>query len=622
MLRDYQIKAKQDIETCWQKVNRVVAVMPTGAGKTTLFSAIANDFTSCNQGVLTVAHREELITQAATRLQLLTGIEPGIIKAGHKPSNSLIQVASIQTLARRRTYPSSSLIIIDECHHAAAASYRTLFEQYPTAKFLGVTATPRRIDGYGLSDLFDEMVVGTTPRQLIAEGYLCSYKLFGGFAKLGIYAPKGRDFTAKELERAATKIKPADVVECWHKFCKDKKTILFAINVQHSLNIVTALKQCGVPAEHLDGETPSSERRAILERFRTGETLVLSNVGILTEGFDCPDVEAVQCARPTTSIALWLQMLGRALRPSPGKECAIIVDQTDNWDRLGMPCQDRRWSLKPISADEESPGVKRCPKCNHVFKPMESFVRIKNIWNKTQDCVEQLLTTFCPNCGAEVNWRSSEGREMQEKTDNGDIDIDVEFKEIPADCRFELLKQVGAIIKKSRKYRKPEKRADYFVRSLKELIISDTSISLQEVQAAADILEISETAEVLIKRSLTTSLQSFASRDDKQKILDLMSDRPKEIKKIAWNFLPNAFQQKIRKLMEPQEDPEILGNVTLLREAIAYGFGTVQALTEGWSKEFKSAVWSRLEQSDKDLIRALAKPPGGNIALNHPDSSS
>ncbi|BAZ71354.1 putative helicase (plasmid) [Fischerella sp. NIES-4106] len=550
MLRDYQINAKKKIEHHWSSnKNRVVAVMPCGAGKTTVFSAIANDFTIRNEGVLVVAHREELITQAAARLQLLTGIEPGIIKSGHKPSNSLIQVASIQTIARRKNYPPAGLVIIDECHHSAAASYRTLFEQYPTAKFLGVTATPRRIDGYGLSDLFDEMVVGTTPRQLIAEGYLCPYKLFGGFAKLGIYAPKGRDFTAKELEKAATKIKPSDVVDCWHKFCKDKKTILFAINVQHSLDITTALKQRGVAAEHIDGQTPPNERRAILERFRTGETLVLSNVGILTEGFDCPDVEAVQCARPTTSIALWIQMLGRALRPSLGKEYAVIVDQTDNWSRLGRPCDDREWSLAPVPSDENAPGARSCKKCHHVFNPMESFIKAKTIWNAARGCFEQLLSTFCPNCGAEVVWRPSEGNSgAQEKEDKEDFDLDVEFKEIPVECRFEVLERIGKIRKSGNRYRTPQKRSTHFERSLASLMLELVDMNLQEIQTAVEVLEIDKPAPKMVTRVLTERLQSLAVRGEWQSILNLMSSRPQDIKKIVWESLPTIFRRKIHYL--------------------------------------------------------------------------
>lgn len=550
-LRDYQQNCKQQIEANWEKgVRRQVAVLPTGAGKTVLFSALANDFTSKGEGVLVVAHREELITQAAGKLAQSTGLQPGIIKAGYKPtSESLIQVASIQSLMRRKNYPKASLVIIDECHHAAANTYRELINQYPEAKILGVTATPCRIDGYGFHELFEDLIVGVTPRQLIAEGYLCPYKLFGGFAKLGLYTPKGRDFTAKELEKAATKIKPEDVVDCWHQFCKGRKTIIFAVNVAHSKLITARFNQFGVSAEHLDGNTSPTERQAILERFRTGQTLILSNCGILTEGFDCPNVEAVQCARPTTSVSLWLQMLGRALRPSDGKEYAVFVDQTDNWARLGKPDDDREWSLAPVSADEESPGVRSCDHCHHVFKPMEALVKTKVVFDKVKGVFKTLLTILCPNCGKNVTWRVPSGSSREEGDSKEEpIDVNVEFKEIPPECSFSILEKIGGIRKMGSRFKNLENRSQRFYDELCELIRSQNDINLSELKVAVDVLDLKSPPDKILDHALGLKLRRYAFSKEWHSIEQLMGNRPMDVKRLVWQQLTPAQQQQIRDL--------------------------------------------------------------------------
>ncbi|WP_392476309.1 DEAD/DEAH box helicase [Nostoc sp. C110] len=550
-LRDYQEICKAKIEANWRKgSHKQLAVMPTGAGKTVLFAALASEFTRKNQGVLVVAHREELIIQAAEKLAAATGIIPGIIKAGYKPNvDAPIQVGSIQTLARRQKYPEANLIIIDEAHHAASNSYRQLIAQYPDAQILGVTATPQRIDGYGFEDLFEKLVVGATTGQLIAEGHLCKFKMIGGFAKLGLFTPKGRDFTIKELERAATKIKPEDVVKCWQDYCFGKKTVVFAVNVSHSQAIAEQFQKNGIAAEHLDGETPTGERKAILERFRTGSTQIISNCGILTEGFDCPDIDVVQCARPTTSISLWLQMLGRALRPAPGKEYAILVDQTDNWYRLGTPDQHRHWSLKPESVDKNSPGVRNCGYCHHVFKPMEARITSKVVWNPRSETFETLLTTPCPNCSKPVTWQlisSSDITPNQEKKE--EFDLEVEYREIPSECRFEILEQIVKIRKLGSRFKNLPNREKKFIHSLTELIHQQSDIQLAEIRVALDILEIGFSPTEILAHALLVPLCQLAAYNNWYQIERLMKGRTGDIKKLIWDMLPKHYQKKIHQL--------------------------------------------------------------------------
>lgn len=547
ILRDYQTEAISKLYQNWDRgIRRQLLTLPTGGGKTVIFSAIARDH--IKENILVVAHREELITQAAVKLEAVTGIQPGIIKAGYPYTDSPLQVASIQTLARRRKYPPAQLVIVDECHHSAAASYRDLFDTYPESKILGVTATPRRIDGYGLSDLFDELVIGSTVRQLMADGHLCTYKLIAGFAKLGLFAPKGREFTKKELERAAKKLDPEDVLKCYEQFLSNKKTLIFAANVAHSQGITAKLNDAGIPTEHLDGTTPNAERRAILQRFRSGETLVLSNCGILTEGFDCPDIEAVQCARPTTSISLWLQIVGRALRPSPGKENAVIVDQTDNWYRLGLPCDDREWSLAAEPSEEDSPGVKHCGQCHHVFKPMEALIQLKTIWDNAAGMFRQMLSTLCPNCGHEVLWHLSEGGTMPEKEAKEQLELEIEFKEVSPKCRFEVLQIIGGIRQRGNRYRRQDRKINFYQQELCKLIKERLDINIEEIKIAADVLNLSMSSSEVLRMALTIRLQRFASENDYQGILELMHNRPHEVKQLVWGMIPQNIQQHIRNL--------------------------------------------------------------------------
>jgi len=546
-LRDYQQDCKRKVEENWrQGIKRQMCVLATGAGKTILFAAIVQDFIARDETVLVVAHREELITQASEKLTASCGISPGIIKAGHQPIDSQIQVASIQTLARRKVYPQADLLIIDECHHAASKSYRDLIDQYPEGKVLGVTATPLRIDGYGFKDLFEDLVVGVTPRHLIVGGYLSKYKLFGGFAKLGLYTPQGRDFTAKELEKAATKLTPEDVVKCWQQFCCDKKTVVFPVNVAHSKSITDQFQKVGIHAEHIDGNTQKDERQAIIERFRKGETLVLCNCGILTEGFDCTNIEAVQCARPTTSVSLWLQMIGRALRPAPNKEYAILVDQTDNWSRLGRPDDDRNWSLAPVSADEESQGVRHCKNCHHVFKPMEALITIKTFWDATAESFKTLCRVSCPNCGLDVLWIPSEGSESQEEEAKPqDIDLDVQFKEIPAECRFEVLEQIGKLRKSGLRFKIAANRLAKFHHRLCQLIVEQRDMKSSEIQIALEILQIDKPIEKILDLALASKLRSCNGWSE---VEELMNDRPLEIKRMVWDALSSWHQSRLKQL--------------------------------------------------------------------------
>lgn len=413
--RDYQVELIKRTYQSWKSGNRRVLVqLPTGAGKTIVFSHVARDCLSRGKGVLVLAHRLELITQAKEKLESISGIPCGVIKAGFPVEEFPVQVASVQSLVRRKRYPEAGLVIIDEAHHAVSKTYTSILENYPDALILGVTATPCRTDGQGFKYLFDDLIIGPSCSELIEHGYLSKFKIFASAAKIstkGIRKTAG-DFNLGQLEEAASSI-TGDVVPTWRKYAEGKRTIIFCVGVEHSKTVVQEFIRNGITAEHLDGESSDDDRRDAIARFRSGETTVLSNCSLFTEGFDLPGIEAIQVLRPTCSLILHLQMLGRSLRPSPGKEHALIIDHTDNWILHGLPDEVREWSLEPISLKGKR-FVHRCPKCDHGFRvlPHEQKVH-RHVLDNTGN-PKPLYQATCPNCQHIFEWEMGEGLEIGE----------------------------------------------------------------------------------------------------------------------------------------------------------------------------------------------------------------
>jgi superfamily II DNA or RNA helicase len=378
MLRDYQQTAVDSIlaELAAGKA-RVLLVSPTGSGK----SVIAQHLIERGGRVLFVVHRREIIEQTSKRF---AHIPHGVIMAGHPRTDHSVQLASIQTLNRRHM-PAADLIIIDEAHHSQSISYRDLFDV--GAPIVGLTATPFRLDGKGLGEWFDSLVVAAKPRELMDAGHLCRYTGFEYVtADLTDIKIVNGDFDTRSLSMAmSTKTILGNVVEQWVKHCAGSRTIVFAVDIEHSMRLCAEFQSVGVKAEHLDFKTPLAERSAILERLRSGETRVLCNVTILTEGVDIPDLETALLCRPTMSTSLYLQMVGRIMRPAPGKALARIHDHSKLLRRHGLPEQDRDYSLqkdrdkvaKDLTAAEELP-LHTCAQCYAIFEG-----------------------DVCPNCGAE-----------------------------------------------------------------------------------------------------------------------------------------------------------------------------------------------------------------------------
>jgi len=371
-LRDYQNEIIQRIEKAIAKgYRRIMLQLPTGAGKTRCFVELAKrhkekPYIGNVPNCLVVAHRKELIDQAVNALgrEIRNKWEIGVIKSKvNENRNSTIQVASIQSLIRR-DFPKAGLVIIDEAHHATAKSYQTIIEHYGEAIILGVTATPARTDGKGFRDSFEILIKGPTIKKLTVQNHLCPYKLYA-YSKQRINTSSVKiqagDYEPNELADAVSRSKVrADLVQTWQQHAFEKRTVVFAVNVELSKQYAEIYNASGYKSEHIDGTTPEQERAAILKRFARGETKILCNCNIVTEGFDLPEMECVQIVRPTQSVIFWLQMVGRSLRTSEGKTHAIILDHTDNYQRLGLPDSEHNWSLdgvKTVELDSNSTGI-------------------------------------------------------------------------------------------------------------------------------------------------------------------------------------------------------------------------------------------------------------------------
>lgn len=549
MLRDYQQNIFDKVITNFSSgIQSQLLVLPTGGGKTVLFSAIAKTYTDAGKSVMMVCHRQELIDQGANKLRQVTGVLPGIIKAGYKYTPSQVQVASIQSLkSEKRIKPPVDLLVIDEAHHATSRVYADIVNHYKKlgTHILGVTATPVRLDGVGFDVMFQETVEEVSIKQLIAEGYLCKYKLRAAVVEYALHRNGAKADTQQELREAAQVLCPEDLVREYLNH-NGKKAVVFACNVDHSRQIEQAYVQQGIKAEHIDGSTPGSVRSEILERFKRGDTTVITNCGILTEGFDCPNIELVQLARPTNSVSLYLQMVGRALRPSPGKVEAIILDHAKNWEVHGLPDDFRDWTKdikKPL----------KCSHCNTVFYPDTKLATSKTKKISGDGDVVTFYNQPCPECGKEVQWHTLSREASQDAVpERGKItsDNNAIFRDIPNECNYDFLSLVGQIKQQNKcLLRIPSKRLTYYYPWLKEEILNNHTLCIDDIELALYILKAGDRndAEKLVFQVLFASIYRCTSW---REIQDIMEDRPNSIKSAVWKFMLPQYKTKINQMKQ------------------------------------------------------------------------
>ena len=351
-LFDYQEDMKERIEKALRLHRSVMAQMPTGTGKTYLLTAVIDSFVSNNpmEKVWIVAHRRELVSQIDETVRKFHSYSA----SNTSSLLSSVKAMSIQWLMRHydEIKEEPGMIVIDEAHHALAKIYKEMWERFPKATFLGLTATPCRLNGKGFTDLFDVLVQSWSVPEFISKGRLATYdfvsiksdgvtqRLIDSLQKRGADG----DYQNKEMDMLLNK-KPSieRLYQSLEEYGKDRKGIVYAINISHAQKITKLYQEHGVKAIAIDSKTPTTERQQDIEAFKKGDIQVLVNVDIFSEGFDCPDVEFVQLARPTLSLAKYLQMVGRGLRVAKGKKNCVIIDNVGLYRVFGLPSQVWNW---------------------------------------------------------------------------------------------------------------------------------------------------------------------------------------------------------------------------------------------------------------------------------------
>jgi superfamily II DNA or RNA helicase len=365
-LRSYQQQLVTDIRLQYQLGHRkVLMVLSTGGGKTCIFSHIAQAAARKGNRVLIAVHRQELLDQAIRALPM----PHGVIAANRAMDlSAAVQVASVQTLARRlHKLPRDffQLVIIDEAHHSNAGTWAKVLEHFHQAHLLGVTATPIRLDGRGLGEHYQAMVKGPSAAWLTDNGYLAPARVLAppGFDTTGLRKRMG-DFDTREAEHRIGTIM-GDCLSHYRKHLDGQTAIAFCCSVAHAEAVARLFMGAGIPAASIDGSMTSEQRRDLLQALGTGRIRVLTSCALIGEGVDVPSVGGCILLRPTASTSLHLQMIGRCLRPSPGKAAAVVLDHVGNTLRLGHHLEPREWTLEGLAKRDrdKAPSVKVCPQC-------------------------------------------------------------------------------------------------------------------------------------------------------------------------------------------------------------------------------------------------------------------
>jgi DNA repair protein RadD len=422
-LRDYQQQAISDLRFAMQQGAKApLLCLPTGGGKTIILATIAAQAAARGRQVLILVHRRELIHQTASKLAW-AGLDHGIIAAGHPASDHAVQIASVQTLVRRlsRMAWQPSLVIVDEAHHAAAGSWRQILEHWSDAYRLGVTATPCRLDGRGLSEAFDQLVMGPSVADLVFWGFLSAARIYAPPVVADLSGIRRRAGDYANDQAAAAMDRPTvtgDAIAHYQRLADGQQAIAFCCNVAHAVSVCDAFKTAGISAALLLGGTGARDQ--VVAQYAAGVVRVLVTVDVVSEGFDVPAASCAILLRPTQSLGLYLQQVGRVLRPAPGKDAALILDHVGNVTRHGFPDDPREWSLAEGivrgGRGTPAPSVRTCPECYAAFKPAPQ----------------------CPVCGAQcapskrkIEQREGELQELKREAEQFKVGMKVGYKEEP-----------------------------------------------------------------------------------------------------------------------------------------------------------------------------------------------
>lgn len=372
-LRDYQRALIQDVSAALKTHPRVILQAPTGSGKSVMIAHIIG--TALERGFTSwlICHRRELLDQLSDTLTT-AGVPHGQIMAGRRMSADPVQVCSIQTLVRRvEKLRPPRLLAIDECHHAVASTYKKVIDYCNESLVVGLTATPARGDGRGLGDVFGKIVPGPSVATLTAAGHLAPFRIIAPAKAIdtaGLHI-RGGDFAKGELEGLMNRTGiTGDAVEQYKRLVAPGTCLVYCVSRLHAKTVTAAYRDAGIDAHYVCGDTPKDVREETIKSFRNGHPPVIVSVDLFGEGLDAPGLKSVQLLRPTQSLGLHLQQVGRGLRPEPGKDSCIILDHVGNTWRHGLPDDARVWLLDPKkkrSTGEAAEALRHCPECFSVF---------------------------------------------------------------------------------------------------------------------------------------------------------------------------------------------------------------------------------------------------------------
>lgn len=389
-LRPYQERAISDLRAQYVAGKRAPClVLPTGAGKTVIASSVIRSATQRNRKVLFLVHRTELLSQSVSKLEQAGVTDLRIIRAGQDIGSrqAPVTIASIPTLTRWETLPPADLIVFDECHHVVAKTWARIAEGYRSSHLLGMTATPQRADGKPLGDVFDSIVVGATVRELTELGHLVPCR---------VWAPQ----SLPESGEIA-----ADPAEVYRQHGGGQRAVVFCVTVEHAESVAASMP---VPSRVVHGDMPARERAQALADFAAGRVLALCNVHVLTEGFDCPSAAVCILTRKPEHAGTFLQMVGRVLRPAPGKGEALLLDLGGSVWQHGTPDADRTFTLDGEGIEradaEDREAIRQCVTCGSVF------------------LAARVIEGCCPSCGVVLPYKpvkppKSNGMGVAEVTD-------------------------------------------------------------------------------------------------------------------------------------------------------------------------------------------------------------
>jgi superfamily II DNA or RNA helicase len=398
-LRDYQERAIEGVRVSFREGNkRTLLVSPTGSGKTLMFSYISAGMARNDKRIVIIAHRRELIKQISAALKNV-GVRHGILVGGSIgiPKANVI-VASVFTLARRLArFPAPDLLIGDEAHHFTPDStWGKVVKAFPNARVLGVTATPERLDGKGLGLLFDDMVMGPTVAELTEQGFLSPAEVYApSKPDLSRVRTRMGDYVTSDIEGEMDKPSiTGSAVAHYTKLAAGRRAVAFCVSVKHAKDVAEDFRKAGYSASHVDGGMDDAERDGVLTKFGTGEIQILTSCDLISEGFDLPAIEVAILLRPTKSLSMYLQQVGRAIRPSPGKEKTIVLDHCGNTATHGFIDEHREWELTTEKArkkkdGEAAPAVRTCPSCYAMHRPSPECPKCGHVYKINSRKIEQ-----------------------------------------------------------------------------------------------------------------------------------------------------------------------------------------------------------------------------------------